>query len=276
MTFIISLIALAIERFFDWNHLRFWNWFSRYQRFLSGRVGQLPKVLLFLLSILPPVIVIAAINYFLSGLLYNIPKTIFGVVVLIYSLGPKNLWAQIYTCISALHSAEPQKALEHVKATFDLTAVDHPQEFHQGFTRAIFIAANERIFAVIFWFILLGPAAAFLYRLLGITTMQSSTGVNKIASQVKDMANWLPIRVFTFIFALGGHFTNVMKSWKHFIIASPASNDAMLGECGIAALDVDDIENIPENGVTEKQALELLDRVFVMSIVLLALVVLIS
>ena len=39
MTFIITLIALLIERFFDWNHIRKWRWFLRYQSWLAVRLS---------------------------------------------------------------------------------------------------------------------------------------------------------------------------------------------------------------------------------------------
>jgi hypothetical protein len=51
-------------------------------------------------------------------------------------------------------------------------------------------------------------------------------------------------------------------------------NDKLVSECGIAALDVREGNRLPEDGSAEKAALDLLDRVFVMALVVLAIVVL--
>src|SRR5690606_40170701 len=68
--------------------------------------------------------------------IYHIPKIIFSVLVLVYCMGPNNLWAQIYSCIRTLNKDDTHAAIEQVKTAFDITAVDQPQAFHQAFTRA--------------------------------------------------------------------------------------------------------------------------------------------
>lgn len=166
MTFIITLISLIIERFFHWGPLRHWRWFNVYQRGLShSRLNQLPAFFLLILSILPLVLIVGLINYFLSGWMHGILKIIFGIIVLWYCLGPANLWVQIYRCITQLNKEEDHKAsIAYIQTEFGISSEENPQAFHQAFIRAIFIAANERIFSVVLWFVLLGPIGAVLYR----------------------------------------------------------------------------------------------------------------
>ena len=52
-------------------------------------------------------------------------------------------------------------------------------------------------------------------------------------------------------------------------------NEKLIADCGIDALDVVDQNKLPEDGSAEKAALSLLDRTFVIGLVILALVVLI-
>lgn len=274
MTFIITLIALIIERFFHWSHLRHWQWFARYQYFLNVRIGAWPKWILLVASVLPPVLLVLLVGCLMSGWWYNLPKLIFGVVVLVYCLGPKNMWLQIYSCIQAFNKEDTHSAMEQARQAFGMTGVDQPQAFHQAFTRAIFVAANERIFAVIFWFAVLGPWGAVLYRLMSLSANSAVLGITEIASKARCLLDWIPVRVFTFIFALGGHFTRVFTCWKQHAKEGPMSNDSMLSECGFAALSVP--EHTSEEGVLEKEALELLDRVYVMGLVMLAVLVLVT
>lgn len=273
MTFISILIALVIERFFHWSHLRHWNWFQRYQHFLSVRMGTRSNVLLLIVAVLPIVLIFGFLGWLFSGWLYGIPKILFGILVLLYCMGPQNLWVQIYGCIRVLNKEEPQAAIDQVKTTFGFAVPDQPQAFHQAFTRAIFIAANQRIFAVIFWFIVLGPAGAVLYRAVSLSAENVSFGIMTVATQALRLLDWIPVRIFSFLFALGGHFTKVFSFWKKYLREGIHFNDTLLGDCGIAALSPPDIQNIPEDGSMENEALMLLDRVFIIMLVFLALVV---
>ena len=274
MTFIIILIALIIERFFHWSHLRHWQWFTRYQYYLNVRIGNWSKPLLLAACVLPPVLVVLAISCLLSTWWYSVPKLLFGILVLVYCLGPNNLWLQIYSCLQTLNKEGTQAAMEQVQKVFGPIQVDSSQTFHQIFTRIIFVAANQRIFAVLFWFALLGPLGAVLYRLVCQCAEGAVVAIKTLASQVQRVLDWAPVRVFSFILALGGHFTKVFTVWKRYAKESTHLNDVMLGECGLAALSVTD--QVVDQDATEKEALELLDRVFVMSLVILGVFVLIT
>jgi len=277
MTFIITLISLVIERFFHWSHLRHWRWFNMYQQWLShSRISRLPSVALFILSVLPLICLVGLINYFLNGWLYGILKIAFGIVVLLYCLGPANLWVQAYRCISQLQKDEnPAVAMESVQQAFGFAAVDTAQSFHHAFTRALFMAASERVFSVVFWFVLLGPAGAVLYRSIALMNSTSPLGLESMAQKARQWLDWIPVRLLTFIFALGGHFTRVFAVWKKTVLKRPETNDVMLTECGIAALDMKEDGLTLEDVSAEKDAIVLLDRVFVMALLVLAIAVLI-
>ncbi len=275
MTFIITLISLVIERFFHWSQLRYWRWFLNYQRWLShSRIGNWPSFLLLLIGILPMILVVGAFNWLLAGWLYGILKLVFGVIVLMYCLGPANLWVQVYSCINGLNKEDPATAIERVNVAFGIGHPENSQAFHHAFTRAIFLAANRRIFAAIFWFVLLGPVGAVLYRSIALMSTESPLGFSAFAGKVLSWLDWLPVRVFTFLFALMGHFSDVLAQWKKYVLKGPETNDTLLVECGVASLDILEDKVLPEDGVAEKAAITLLDRVFVMGLVILAVVIL--
>ena len=119
-----------------------------------------------------PVVAVALINNLFAGVLFGIFKLIFGIVVVVYCLGPSNFWSQFYVYAAAIHKDDAQAAVENAKSLFELPAFANPQEFHRALTSALFIAANNRIFAVIFWYILLGPAGAVLYRPRGFIALK--------------------------------------------------------------------------------------------------------
>ena len=273
MTFIITFIALVIERFFDWSHIRQWWMFDRYQKWLGLHLARVPMYLVLALTVFVPVALVGFLNYILIGVMYGGLKLIFGVMVLVYCLGPKNFWAQTYTCISALHADDPHPEFEVIKDAFGLSDASSPENFHRAFTNALFTEANRRVFAVFFWFILLGPAGALLYRLIDLCCAPTSLTAFAARSVLANL-DWLPVRVLSLIFALGGHFTRVIKYWQHNVISPPKMNDVLLSECGIAALDILEAEKLPADGTSEKETIALLDRTFVIGLVILAIFVL--
>jgi membrane protein required for beta-lactamase induction len=276
MIFIITLIALLMERFLHWHHLRHWYWFKRYERWLSLRLSHWPLVLLFVCNILPPLIIVGIINCLLQKILFGIPQFIFSVVIILYCLGPENLWAQTYRCIQALHREDLKSATEELQTSFRVTHIEHSQSFHKKFIHAIFLAAHQRIFAVLFWFVILGPAGAVLYRMVDSYRTQSVSHLHAIATRVAEWMDWISIRLFTFLFALGGHFTKVFSHWKSNILKGVQTNDVLLTECGFSALDVMEDGLIPESGEAEYEAIHLLDRVFIIGLVILAMIVLVT
>lgn len=272
MTFIIILIALLLERFFHWHHLRHWRWFLSYERELSIRMNALPAMLTFVAILLPPLLIIGVLQYFLAGWWWGGLEFIFSGIVLLYCLGPDNLWVQAYRCLHELNKQEPA-AMGHAQAVFGIMATDNSQAFHQAFVRAIFLAFHQRIFSVLFWFALLGPVGAVLYRVIESVSTQAVTTA-KLAGQVKEVLDWLPIRVEAFLFALGGHFTAVLACWKRGVFKGLNNNDQFLSECGVAALDILEENRLPETGAAEQEVLALIDRVLVIGLVILAVIVL--
>src|ERR1700679_3562010 len=108
MTFIITFIALIIERFFHWSHLRNWRWFNLYQRKLSTTsLANTSPAFVLALCVLPWVIIVGIIHHFLGCCFYGIFQLIFGTAVLLYCMGPANLWVQTFACLHDLHDQDP-------------------------------------------------------------------------------------------------------------------------------------------------------------------------
>ena len=274
MIFIATLISLLIERFFHWGHLRQWRWFSIYQNKLNTKIGQLNPAIRLAIYVLPFVLVVGIISRVLTGWSYDIFHLVFATIVLLYCLGPGNLWAQAYQCLSELNKDDPRHAPEFAQTAFGIPLPENSQAFHQALLRVLFVAANQRIFAVIFWFAILGPMGAVLYRMVELCGSSPTSTVADFAIKTKKVLDWLPVRIFTFIFALTGHFSKVFARWKSGIQQGIDANDLVLVECGTAALDVVKDNRVPEDGSAEKEALLLFDRTLVLALVILAVIVL--
>lgn len=278
MTFIVTLIALLIERFFDWSHLRNWSWFAACQRFAGSKLTGKTANMVFAGSVLPIVVGVLILQVLLRESLYGVGGLVFDLLVLLYCLGPQNLWADTFACLNALVQGDAKSASDKLKSSFGLTDMSFAQSVHRHFLDSLFAQANQRIFAVVFWFFIFGPAGAVLYRLVSIAAaapLSDVVSAEMINSARKSEAilDWAPVRLLTFLFALGGHFAKVFVCWKRSVGAGLSGNQVMLTDCGLAALGFGEEDHLPEDGSVERNAVSLIDRTFVIALVMILLLV---
>jgi adenosylcobinamide-phosphate synthase len=79
-------------------------------------------------------------------------------------------------------------------------------------------ASHHRVFAVLFWFLALGPAGALLYRLAWflrdrwVNTTEGEFGA--FAGHAFHVINWLPARLTAISFAVTGDFEDAVYCWR--------------------------------------------------------------
>lgn len=257
MSFVVTLIALLIERFFDWSHIRQWNWFLSLQNYVTERLQGKNSALILFISIAPLAIILWLLNIALYNVLYGFAKLVFDLVVLLYCFGPRNLWADIFSSTSELNSADSTRQK----------------------VANIFVAANVRVLAVIFWYLIAGIVGAFIYRTLAITSSKQNTSPNVVnnATYATAILDWLPVRFFTLLFAIGGRFSQVFACWRRKVPNGIYANNEILTECGLIAIGVDDTQPFPlDASALQKSAVNLLDRSLVILLVIVAVLILLS
>ncbi len=91
---------------------------------------------------------------------------------------------------------------------------------------AIFIQANNRIFGVIFWFMVLGAGGAWLYRVSDMLRRRAAfeaarQGVPRIRGDlgsvlalVHGVLSWLPARLTALAYAFAGSFEDAVGNWR--------------------------------------------------------------
>lgn len=96
------------------------------------------------------------------------------------------------------------------------------------------VASHRRVFAVVFWFVLLpGPSGAILYRLAdflsrrwGSSDASELSVFGRFSRQAFDMLEWLPARFTATSFAVVGDFEDAIFCWRTQAATWP---DAALG-----------------------------------------------
>lgn len=275
MIFIVAFIDLLIERFFDWSHLRHWQWSKSYLRAVMRRIPFASPYIVLAVSFIPLLMVVVLIDFLLKGFLYGLLALIFELFFLLYCLGPQNLWADTFACLNAITTSDAAAARDKVKVTFAVPLEEENAAQRKNFIAELFTAANQRIFTVLFWFAIFGPMGALLYRLIATSAVsegQQEEKVNQAAFLVKQILEWLPIRFFAFLFALSGHFAQVYQAYRRYFSLRLQQNDVLLREAGLAGIGYDDEKSKLE--VDANQAINLIDRSLVIALVLILIMVL--
>lgn len=234
MSLLALLFALACERgLTHLLHLREWRWldplFDWADRALAGQavpVVAIAALALIALPVLPVLLVARWLDPHLLGLL----QFAFAVFVLLFAFGPRDLKDEVDDYAAALERHDRDEALRRGKELLESSPIPHGLGAREAVEDAIFIQGNNRIFGVIFWFMLLGPAGAWLYRVSdmlrrraafeaarqGVPRMRGDLGTQLTA--VHGVLAWLPARLTALAYALAGSFEDAVGNWRSAVV----------------------------------------------------------
>jgi membrane protein required for beta-lactamase induction len=262
MTFVVALLALFLERVLieqdDWRSA---PWFPRYLRWLRSlpygtrlTEGALGVIVV----LLPPLGLVALIQAWLGDSLAGVPDLVFGTAVLLYCLGPQSLDAQARDFTEALEDGEPH-CDEIARGILGDEPPTRLAALLEAVIRAIPAQALQRIFSVLFWFLILGPLGALLYRLARHLEAHARVhgeledSFRAAAVRLPFILDWVPARLTTASYALAGSFDDVLSAWRKAAAARVPPSE-LAERAGAAALRLEDAAPVPDD------ARELIER----------------
>lgn len=217
MALLSIIIALLIDRALRNSHdLRDLSWFEAYSGIVTRLLPFKNGLLTLITVLILPLLILLVIQVAISELLFNLPYFIFGILVLIYCLGPACLSSDIDAYIDARSLGDEDEALHYAGLITEQAASTVPDQQTADVNRSILYAANDRVFSVIFWFIWLGPVGVFLYRLT--THIKKEEGHNSEMAEwaliLHSLMVWIPARMLAFGYALTGHFDGALAAYN--------------------------------------------------------------
>ncbi|WAJ38429.1 regulatory signaling modulator protein AmpE [Pseudomonas sp. GOM7] len=253
MSFLVIVLVLWVEKFSAMRQRiqQDGAWLARLHAMERSDWRQSPWLLLGLLVLLP-VLALGLLLWLIQPVLYGLLALAVHLLVLIYSLGRGDVQAALGPFRDAWRREDGQAAYHAVERDLGLQPEEGPAllEQVQGY---LLWHSYQSFFAVIFWYLLLGPLAALAYRLLALVAEQAELPtLRERAGQLRHAFDWLPVRVLASSFALVGNFVAVSRALLHELLSwdisaaqlvSKAGRAAgevsapMLGERGVATLD---------------------------------------
>ncbi len=253
----MNLIALGLGLLLEklltrWLHLREPHWFDGYFDWMLRHLNKLDGFVAILgaaVAALLPVLPVLLIAHLFRDTLLGIPYLVFAALVLLFSLGPRDLGDEVDDYCTALDAGEDERAEAVAREIIEADAPDnHPQRIH-ALRKAIFIQANNRLFGVIFWFLsfglvgawlfnitdfrwflALGPAGAWLFRITDLMRRhtvfrlaQSEAGGGRLQAsfaravfRCHGALAWPSARLLAIGYALAGSFEDAVSDWRAY------------------------------------------------------------
>lgn len=215
MSLLILLLSLLLERLLgSLAELRRFGWLDWLRRRVlaqgwgDGTLGVVAVVVLPLLGLFVLAALLHALGSFFSFVL--------ALLVLLYSLGPGDLEAEIDAFAEARARGDEEAALLHAAALLGADEIKDSATLTRSMLGAMLAAAHERFFGVVFWFVLLGPLGALLYRVVGRLQLEKNeegAGFALAARRLHQILSWVPARLAALTYALSGSFVDGMQHW---------------------------------------------------------------
>jgi len=121
------------------------------------------------------------------------------------------------TLNTAFENKDYEGANFYVSNLAGRTISEPPLQLAQTAKEEILLQANVRMLGVFFWFILLGPVGAVLYRLSSLLKNNQQDEDDDFANASRDLymiMNWLPARICVLSYAVAGNFVDTMSYWN--------------------------------------------------------------
>ncbi len=232
MNFVALLLGLGIERLLTHLfHLREFRWLDPWIDRMSSQLSSasLPTAIIgicgYALAAILPVAIVAGL---LSGTLFQIPYFLLAVVVLLFSLGPRDLATEIEDYCGAECDGRAEDIQRIIRELRERDAPQDTDEQIVAVRRAVFVQANNRIFGVVFWFIVFGPTGAWMFRVVDLMRRRLAyeysrddqigppSAFIRAVRTLHGILAWPSAHLLIIGYSLAGSFEGGLTAWRSY------------------------------------------------------------
>ena len=272
MHLIALLIGLVVERLatqlFHLRRLRGLDRFIDAGFRQAARVSNWPALIPVIFIVVLLTLPVFAVVFILGDALLGFPYLLLAIVVLFFSLGPQDIGEDVDEYCKAIEEGDEERIQQTAKAIIESEVPDDARERMHRVEEAVCVQANNRLFAVIFWFVLLGPLGAWAYRVTDLVRRRAVFAASReeesvgSSEQLRDAAitlhgwlAWIPARLTAIGYAAAGNFDTALGAWRAPTEQSSdltsEYNEHLLARVGVSslALGEDEDEDLVERGI---------------------------
>lgn len=300
MKLIVILICIALERYAGVNianHLP--GWFEKYNTMFQGYLPEKLKQrawLNFTILLLPLLLAMLFLQCVLGGLFAGVFGFVVSLGVLMlcmqsehYQLRWKHYFAGVKVTDNTLvltHDNPGMTAQDNPTAS---SAQENAPEANMEIVNDVIVNTNYHLFSVMFWFLVLGPFGAVLYRYCRwlSESADQAESIASVAARWEQALAWLPTQLLVFTYAFVGHFMRTFGIWRQYImssasgwswnpaklIATVSANEDLLRGTALAAMGFDENKDVIEDE-TVINAVGLVNRALVVWLCIIAVLTL--
>lgn len=204
------------------------GYFDRCFRLLQRRRG-IAALLLTVLIVIVPVLPVLLLMVALGDALMGFLAVGFAAVILVFSLGPRDLGREVDDYLAAMEAGDEEASRRLAKELVEADIAGSEGRRVLAVEEAVLAQANNRIFGVIFWFMLLGPSGAWLFRVADLMRRRAAfkamrlraadepdPGYLNAVQSVYGVLAWLPARLLALSYAMAGSFEHAMSDWRGY------------------------------------------------------------
>jgi membrane protein required for beta-lactamase induction len=229
MGLIVIVASLFLERALGHlQHLRRLDWFPGYRLRLtrllpeSWTTGVGGVIAIFV----PVIAATFLLQWLLHDRLWGLLELLFSIAIVTYCLGPETFNHQVDAYLEAVDAGEHEKAKSIAQRLVGGPVSDDIHRQAKQVTTSILYEGNIRIFAVLFWFMILGPAGALLFRVAGAlvhdsrarSALADTDAIDAeqlvLVERIYGVLDWVPAHLLSLTFFLAGSFDDAWHGWR--------------------------------------------------------------
>ena len=250
MKFRVILLALAVNHY--WTRDREIlndSWFVRFQGWLTERTRELPEqlaqhsVLYPALVLLLPTLILVVVLLLVDGVAFGLVTLLVHVGVLLALFDRVNVNALTSRYLELWRAENYEGAFLLLRERWHQVALDNCDDramLHEEFSRFLMSSYFERLFAVVFWYLLLGPAGALFYHLAFLyrsrVWQHSDSAETELVMRLAYLLEWVPARLLALTFSLAGDFVSAFARLREVVLDMDRGAVNIVHTCALAAL----------------------------------------
>ncbi|MDP1931357.1 MAG: regulatory signaling modulator protein AmpE [Gammaproteobacteria bacterium] len=250
MKFLVILLALAVNHYWtrDRDILND-SWFVRFQGWLTERTNEFPErlarhTLLYpALVLLLPAALLGVVLWLVDGVAFGLVTLLVHVGVLLALFDRVNVNTLTGRYLDLWRAENYEGAFLLLQERWHQVSLDNCDDramLHEEFCRFLMSSYFERLFAVLFWYLLLGPTGALFYHLAFLyrsrVWQHSATEEGELVLRLAYVLEWVPARLLALTFSLAGDFVGAFARLREVVMDMDRSAISVVHTCALAAL----------------------------------------